>query len=787
MLWNYFNVMLRHLFRHKIYTLINIAGLTLGLTSCILALLYVQYELSYDRFHKHADRIYRVTYPNEMARIAPAWAPRMETDFPEIVRGVRLTKNRPIVGSEDRRFYEDRFFFADPQLFEVFSFPLIQGDPSTALVDPYSLVLTEEMARKYFGEENPLGRTLPVNDEDKGPVDYKITGVAQAPPANSHLHFDFLASMVEKGEDKLYESWGWVHFYTYVLLAEEHAVSKLQRHLPAFIDRHKGKGKSALIRLDLQPLTDIHLHSRLAREIEPNGDIAYVYVFIAGALFSLLISCINFANLATAQGLRRANEVGVRKVVGANPSQLVGQFLGEAIFLALLALVLAIALVEITLPTLSALTNTDLNLSTDWLVAMAGFAILVGLVSGSYPAFFLSTFQPVQVLKGTFKGSRSGVLLRKILMVVQFTASTALTISTLICLNQLTYIQTKNLGLSKDQIISVSLLDRTVRPSYPSLKSVLLQHPDVVGVTASLSPPSDRLIDDGLILAEGMIDSEDERYMLVLPVDHDFVHMLGIQLVAGRDFSSELATDAGQAFLLNEAAVRRIGWSIPEEAIGKRFSWRHFEGKIIGVTTDFHFSSLHHPVEPMVMLVPTQQPWLHYMLVKIQPEGAQRVVAFMQDQWQERFPQSLLEWTFLDDLFAALYRNEEQVGKLMTAFSLVTIFVACLGLLGLAAFTVEQRTKEMGIRKVLGANMSNVVSLILKDFAWLVFAANLISCPIAYFAMNKWLQDFTYRIDLGVEIFIFGVILILAIALATVSFHAIKVAQTNPVYALRYE
>jgi putative ABC transport system permease protein len=508
---------------------------------------------------------------------------------------------------------------------------------------------------------------------------------------------------------------------------------------------------------------------------------------------ALLISCINFMNLSTARSTERAKEVGMRKVVGAYRSHIIKQFFGESVLLVVIALLLAIAIVEVSLPTFNALAGKVLKVEYDiqTLLEVIGVTLLVGAISGSYPAFLLSALQPIDILKGKPKAGLSAAVFRKVLVVVQFSISIVMIIGTLICYNQLDYLKNKNLGFNKEQVISIPIDSKSIRVNYEPTKNELLQNSNIVNVTASMETPLDRTLDQGRVYAKGILDDSSPSrtvFMPVLAIDFDFMKMFEIPIVAGRDFSKAYATDRTQGFILNEEAVRVVGWKSPTEAIGKPFRWRGYRevnGVIIGVVKDFHFSSLYYKVQPLVFLV--NPGWFNCMLIKIRPENTRSTLAFIEKTWHKRFPDRLFEYVFLDDIFDRLYWAEERQSKIFGTLSVLAIFIACLGLFGLASFTVEQRTKEIGIRKVMGASVYGIAALLSKEFVMLVGVANLIAWPVAYYAMSKWLQNFAYRTDLRVETFVLGGILTLVIALLTVSAQAAKAARANPVDALRYE
>lgn len=811
---NYLKIAFRNLLKYRAYSFINILGLTIGMTCCILILLYVQDELSYDRYNEKANRIYRVTreWLNQdgstslhLGHVAPPIAPLLKNDFPDIIAAVRILGiGRPLINYQDKYFEEDHFFAADPEIFKIFTLPLLKGNPETALQEPNGVVITDEMAQKYFDAEEPMGKVINLD----GLTDLKVTGVMTKTPRNSHFHFDFLASM--KGLEQIwgpdeFESWGSNNYATYLLLPENYDHKYLLAQFPDFIDRHYGSAIQAATgeppaqkpslrnKLHLQHLTDIHLHSHLDSEIEANGNIIYVYIFSSVAIFILLIACVNFMNLATARSANRAKEVGLRKVVGADRKRLILQFLGETTFLAFISLAFAIFLVELLLPWFGSFVGKALRLSysNNFLVlaGLLGLALLVGIIAGSYPAFFMSRFQPAAVLKGTRSSSYKSNF-RTALVVSQFAISIILIISMGVVYNQLEYCKTKDLGLNKEHIVVLPASDQMIE-RYAGFKSRLLQSPEIVSVSASKRVPSARLLDSsGARIING--DSEEPINFRIanVRVDHDFIDTYGIQLAAGRNFSVEHPTDSTQAFILNETAVRKIGWASAQEAIGKPFGYDARRGEIIGVVKDFNYESLHQPVAPIVLLISPNS--FNQISVRIRAQGqddVKKTLGFLNSIWQEYRPNFPFTYDFLDVRYERLYQSEHKLGQIFLAFSLLAILIGCLGLFGLASFTAEQRTKEIGIRKVLGASVANLVVLLTREFTILVVFATLVAWPIAYYAMRWWLQDFAYRINLNHQIstFLMAAAVALVIALITVSYQAIKAALTNPVNTLRYE
>ncbi|MGH7595705.1 MAG: ABC transporter permease, partial [bacterium] len=759
--------------------------------------------LSYDKYHKNAARLYRVVR-SEAASTAFKLAPQLNQDFPEI-QAVRFRCDRQpsLLRHGDKQFYEKRLFWADAEVLQIFSFELLAGDPKSALTAPFAAVITEEIAQKYFGEEEAVGKQLSLHWGEKY-YDLQITGVLKNVPANSHFTFDILVSFAtaEAVWPKFFfEDWSATYSQTYVLLPENLAAREFEKKFPEFVARHLGTEKAREYRnvlSHLQPITDIHLHSHLSGEIEANGDRSYLIIAAIIAALILGIACINYMNLATARAISRAKEIGVRQVSGAHRLQLIKQFLGEAILLALLAAMVALFLSEISLPYFSDFVQKPLAFDyRDDLIllfSLAALALIVGILAGSYPAFLLSGLRPLIALKSNNSRMGKKSFSRQALVVVQFAMSVLLIIATLVIFEQMDYVKNKRLGFGREQVLVIPHA-RKIRYNPEPLKTEFLQDPNVLQVAVSSHVPSNQLnITISAKPEGGNPNGSNEPWPITaVSVDADFLTTFGLQLLEGRNLAKEISSDSTQAFVLNEAAARALNWPSP---IGKRFEaefstgspslpFEKRNGQVIGVVKDFHFESLHHEVRPIIFMIKPY--WYFYISVKLRPENIGETLAGLERSWQRFFPESPFEYFFLDDTFDRLYRTEESWGRAIGFFALLSIFIACLGLLGLAAFTAEQRTKEIGIRKVLGASITGVAGLLSKDFVKLVLAANLIAWPLAYFAMNKWLQDFAYRIEIGWWVFALAGGLALLIALLTVSTQAIKAALANPVEALRYE
>ncbi len=793
MIKNYLTVAVRNIARNKTFSAINILGLAIGMACCILILLYVQDELSYDQHHEHAHRIYRVASESKVAGVLSQYAvtplpmgPALVKAYPEVIEAVRFSRADPKTLVEDQHdhfFYENGVVFTDPNFFEVFNFPLSQGNPETAFSEPYSVVITETIAQKYFGEQNPMGQTLSFNDKA-----FKVTGVLKDTAHNSHFQFNLLASPMSRDHQS---NWQRHDFYTYLLLQKRDSAQGLEAKLSDFIEAHAGELlKGGFARYFLQPLTDIHLYSNLAGEMSKNSDIRYVYLFLIIALFVLILACVNFMNLSTARSATRSKEVGMRKVVGANRTQLIHQFMGESILLALLALLFAVALVEVSLSAFNAFIQRELVLdyTGNWHVVLVllGVVLFAGLISGIYPALFLSAFQPVEVLKSTLKRGLKTSSSRKTLVVFQFVISIILIIGTVVVYHQADYIRNKKLGFNKEQVIVMPYPGMQVTERY---KSRLSGYANVLSTSTSSNIPG-RQFPTSQFRSPVDGTSQDGFQMNMIVVDREFISTYGLELIEGKDFSKDMMNDGEGELILNEAAMRHFGWTscVDKEVEniwpegGKMKVW--YRGEVIGVVKDFHYQSLHHEIEPLIIMTGN---WFEYFAIRIRSDDVADTLSFLKTQWKEIAPNKPFDYFFLDDDYDKLYRAEKQIGTLFGLFSILAIFVASLGLFGLASFTAQLRIKEIGIRKVLGASVSNLVLMLSKEFALLVGIANLIAWPIAYYAMHRWLQDFAYRIDLEIWAFVLSGFLALFIALTTVSYQAYKVARTNPVDALRYE
>jgi putative ABC transport system permease protein len=792
---NYLKIAFRNISQHKGYSFINIFGLAVGLAALVLILLYVQYEFSFDRYHEKADQIYRIAIKwgeffgedtTESVLTPMPLAPTLKAEFPEVLSAVRVQSyGETAVSYGEKNFLEKRFFFADPDILKIFSFPLLQGDPETALKDPNSIVLSGRMAKKYFGSENPLGKVLVCNGQDP----LKVTGVMKDIPANSHFVMDFVIPFEFLQARTRFTKWVTFSYLTYLLLRKDADLQALAGKFTALLGKHwkevEGTDWAAKNSVFLQPLSKIHLYSHCDHDIAANSDIKYIYLFSAIALLILVMSCINYMNLTTARSARRSREVGLRKVVGAKRKQLIRQFLGESLVLTFIALILAVIMVEISLPAFNSFIERDLSLNLPKnAMALLGIFVLVGLLAGSYPALAISSFKPVTVIKGKFSSGPTGSALRNFLVVTQFTVSIILLVCTFVVQNQLSFIKNANVGYTKDQVVVVKIRDEETVNKMTAIKSVLLQHPDILSVSFSNALPNEMNMKQS-VSWPGKPENV-KALMFALFVDYDFIDLYGIKIIKGRNFSRDFPPDKQGVYLLNESAVKSLGW---EEPIGRDFSGEselELRGKIVGIVKDFHLLSFYNKIEPLYLYLKPGM-YSQYISVKIRGNNIPGTIKFLEKNMKTFSPAYPFEYSFFDDIFASVYRAEQKLGDAFGIFAFTAILIACLGLFGLSSLSAESRTREIGIRKVLGATVTNVTLMLSKEFTRWVLLANIIAWPIAYVVMKQWLQNFAYRAVLGIEIFILSGLLALLIALGTVSYQSIRAAAANPVESLRYE
>jgi putative ABC transport system permease protein len=800
---NYFKTAWRSLLKNKLFSAINIFGLSLGIALCYTILLYVKDEMSYDRFNTKADRIARIIFQaninggniNESVTMPPV-AKTLKTDFPQVEDATRLKDmGTPKIRVQDKVFKEDRFAFADANIFSIFTLPLTEGNPATALTKPNTVVISQRLAQKYFGTAPAMGKTFVVNDNKDL---FTITGVMADIPSNSHFHFDLMASMAS-WPDAQSDSWMGSGYYTYLLLQPGASLRQLEAKFPAMVEKYMGpqieknmglslaqfRTSGNSLGFSLQPLSAIHLHSATNNELEPGGNATYVYIFSGIAIFMLIVACINFINLSTAGASKRAKEVGVRKVIGSGKAQLIGQFLSESMLLALMAVAVAILMVYLALPAFNAIAGKTFTLEPLSLLGFGTLGIVVGLIAGIYPAFYLSSFQPIAVLKGKLTNPAKRIGMRSALVVTQFVISVGLMIATVVVYQQMKYIRDKNLGYNREQILTIPnsyLLGRNEQ----SFKNQMLQDSRVVSATTSwYKPVGPSNYNNALAYPEGndhqLVNGVDFH------IDEQYIPTFGMRIVAGRNFSPAYPTDSA-GIILNETAAKALGWD-NASAIGKTLIRQNsdkglnYPYHVVGVVQNFNFRSLHENITPLFM---TLQPE-GGLIFKIKTADVAGLLATMKNQWDQYKTGEAFSYNFLDDLYNKTYAAEQKTGTILNIFAALTILVACLGLFGLATYTAEARTKEIGIRRVLGASVSQVTGMLSTQFIKLVGIASLIAFPLGWLAMNRWLEGFAYRVNIQWWVFAMAGMAAVLVAILTVSVQAIKAAVANPVKSLRSE
>jgi len=808
MIVNYFKTAIRNIGRHRVHSILNITGLAVGIACAIIILLWVRYELSFDRYHEHADRIYRLatdfhfgTFQGKYAVSNNAPGPTLERDYPEVEKAVRFHAVWGIstVSYKDRKFVQQGIFYADNTVFDVFTLELLRGNPGTALTTAYSVVITAEMAAKYFGAEDPLGKVIKISNAIhknlNNEANFTVTGVVEKLPPNSHFTFDMLLSYETffVGDEKQRSRWtGNFDNYTYLLLTEGTDYRELEKKFPAMIKRHLDKDLQdvgANFDLFLQPLTDIHLYSKLKGDIAYPGIIEAVVAFIGIAVMILTIACINFMNLSTARCAGRAREVGIRKSLGAGRGELVVQFMGETIVFSLLSLFLALGIVELLMPLYGSVFPWEVKFDNGFSPGMiAGFlalALLAGAIAGSYPAVLMSGFQPLRALKGSYAKGAGKSRFRSLLVIFQFTVSIALVIATVVCFRQFEYLQNKAFGFDKEQVVAVNLVDTSIRQRTESIKAQLKQHHGIVGVTFSSHYPGSSARRN--VFAPQGFAYENMQQMDAVSVDSDFVPTMAVELAAGRNFRAGHSADNQRAVLINEAAVRQFGWT-PQSAIGKTITELNDnmdQKTVVGVVKDFHQRNLYNRIEPLY--IENEPQAFHCALIKIRPANISETMAFLAGKWKAIDATGTFDYWFLDEGLAAKYRIVKKLGLLFVGFTGIAILIACMGLFGLAMFAAQQRTREIGIRKALGATVSDIALMLSTSFVKWVLVANIFAWPLAYWFTKDWLEDYPYRIDVGLGLYAWAGLLALAIALLAVSYQTVKAARGNPVDVLRYE
>jgi putative ABC transport system permease protein len=784
---NFVKVALRNLKKTKTLSFINILGLAVGIGCSLLIALHIIDELSYERFHEHADRIYRIVMEDYIGSPA-ALAPVLERNLPEIEETVLIDnvtlRAKMLFSTTDKRFYEERFILAQPSIFKIFTFPFLRGNPDTALNDPRAIILSQSTAEKYFGNEDPIGKIL----VSENSMTFTVTGIIEDIPENSHLKFDLMGSFAINEEkdrygNSLYQNWGSANFVTYVLLSKGNVFDKAVFEERMNRIKNESGGERYNRVYSVQPLKEIHLSSNLRAEFEANSSTKSVVFYTVIGIIILLIACMNSMNLSTARSVKRAKEVGIRKVSGANRSQLIVQFFGESFLISLISLALAVVLVFLFLPTFNSVTGKHLSLihsPLSLLVVIFFVTMITGVGSGVYPALFLSAFEPVRTFRTMFLPRSQGRRLRQILVLVQFSLSIIFIFCTFVVWNQLNFVKKMDLGINKEHVINIPL-HKEVIPKYEIIKNDIRQNPAVISAAAS-NFPALAPYNHGFSW-EGMTESDDIQ-MFWFAVDFDFLETMEIELIEGRDFSREYPTDTITAYIFNEAAVKEFGMDFIH---GRKFSLfgERYPASVIGVVKDFHFMSLHDKLMPVVLCVYPRM--LNFISVRTQSENIPIVLGHLRTVWNQHMPERPFEYFFLDARFDRMYKSEQLLGKLFSYFAVLAIFISCLGLFALAAFMAEQRTKEIGVRKVLGASIANITFLLSKEFLKWVLLANAIAWPVAFYAMKKWLANFAYRIPIGIDIFLFSGLLVLSIAFVTVGYQSMKASFVDPVHALRYE
>lgn len=812
MILNYFKVAFRAILRNKLSSFINIFGLALAMSCSLLIYLFIKDELSYDRYHTHADRTYRITRnflsPDgsvnlHLGHLAPPFGPLLKNDFSEFEEVARTLNTTLLIGyqenaEEKKSFNEESAYYAEPEIFKIFTIPVVEGSPDKGLTEPFNVMLSENTAKKYFGAVSAVGKSLKVGNR----YDVVVSGVFKDFPKQSHWHPDVLVSFSTLNDTTIYgrngleTNWGNNSFGTYALAKEPFDAKKIEKQFPAFVDRHMRRQEagnneplpSTWTNLFLQKLTDIHLHSHLDSEEETNGNINNVSMMGVIGLFIVLIACFNFVNLSTARASKRAKEVGLRKVVGAFKNQLINQYLSESVLIAMFALLLAIVLSFPSVQWLNGFTGKALsvNLVSHWnlLLGLVCFAIVVGLLAGIYPAFVLSSFKPALILKGQQGSAKGKGGLRKFLVVTQFSLSIILIIATLVTLKQLQYLNTRALGYNKDQVVTLRNFG-DLASNYDAFYNELMKQSSIKNIGRSSRVPTGRLLDSQgtAKIQKGDSLSDTNVVLKNIRVDTEFFDTYEIEFAAGRNFSKNIKSDDSLAFILNESSVKMMGMKT-ENIIDKDFEYAGVKGRVIGVVKDFHFESLHEPIVPIVF---ESAPYYGRISVKLSGDDVQRGIANIEKVWQEFIPHRPFEYEFLSQQYKNLYEAEQKQGQLFIIFASLAILIACLGLFGLATFNAMQRVKEIGIRKVLGASVPSILALLSKEIIVLIITANLIAWPIAWYFMKEWLNTFAYHIDMDVFAYLLAGIVAVIIALITVSSQTIKAAMTNPANTLRYE
>ena len=791
MLINLIKTAVRHILKHFGYSLLNILGLTIGISSALFLIIYVSDEVSYDRYHENADRIYRVSSKITERDDQFTWivaqipfGPQVVQDYPEVQSFVRfMPMPRALYKYEDKEYNEENFFYVDSTLFDIFTYKVIKGDVRSALREPNKIVLTEKIASRYFGSSDPIGKTLTT-----GSSTFEVTGVIKNVPSNSHFRFDAVASRNNLPKQYGAGQWGNFGVFTYLLFPENFNVKAFETKMQEMYTRYMKSIFGPLnikIEYILEPITRIHLYSTNAGEPEPTGSITYVYIFAIVALFLVLIAAMNYMNLATARSTRRAREVGLRKVVGSRRGPLVLQFLSESIVFTIISLIISIVVIMILLPKFNLLAGKSFDLhiifSPVVLLSLSGVILLVGIFGGSYPAFFLSRFSAVTVLKGEITQGSAGSLFRKILVVIQFGISVTMIICTMVVFRQLNYMKTMEQGFDQKNVLSLEL-NRAMVQKYPVLKQALLENPNIKYVSSTDTPVGEG---SGKLLFNVETDQGmSQRGINFAIVDHDFVKALGINIVKGRGFQQDMPSDTLTGVIVNETFVKRMGWAEP---IGKKVeagNSNQLRARVIGVMQDYHQTGMYNKIESLLLAYRILN---NVVYIKLSGNDLKQTLSYVEAKWKEVFPDQPYQYTFLAERFNRQFEADEKRGLIFTMFTVLAILIACLGLFGLASYMVEQSTREIGIRKVFGANESTILKLITRDFLLLVTISILIAFPVSFYFMNNWLKNYVYRTKIGWTLFIIAALLTIIITFITISYKAYKAAIMNPASALKTE
>lgn len=793
MIKNYFKIAFRVFKKEKLYSLINVSGLVLGFVCCLIIFLFIKDELSYDDFHKDGDRIYRVAAAYMRQSVwepysTNSWptAEKLKTSFEEIEQLVRIMRMSEIVTHGEKRFDEERMAVADENFFEVFSFPLISGNPNEALKGSNKVVISESTAKKYFGPINAMGKVLDIGD---GTLQLQVSGIMEDMPSNSHFHFDFLISgqtARQIAPEAMFTNVGWDSQYLYIKMTEGSKPSRMESMFPNFIDDHLSPLTSGNFKLFLQPLVDIHLRSKNGTEIEPNGNINHIYIFSIVAIFILVIASVNYMNLTIARSLRRSKEVGMRKVLGANKMNLIGQFLSESLIVTLIAALIAFCFTLLLLPVFNQFAGKEIATTTLFnppiLMTIGASIVVIATLSGAYPSFVLSAFRPLSTLKGSKTKERFGPTLRKGLVVLQFVISIGLIASTSIVFDQLDFLKNKELGINKELLVAVPL--RTMdRSQLDAFNNDLLTSSSIVRTGASNMKVPGWISNSTDYKGQGVaVDEEARKSMKIIRIDYDFFKTVEAGITQGRDFSKEFSSDSNSSIILNEAAVNQLGWKDP---IGKWVEFDNQKFTVVGIVKDFHFESLHRKIPPTIFI--PSSTYLNWTYVKVDAQNLPSTLKYIKSVYSKFVTNREFSYSFVNEDVARQYQTEEKFTEVLTIFTILAIILACLGTFGLVSFSAERKSKEIGIRKVLGASIGNVTFKLIKEFAILLLVASFIAWPLTYFFMNDWIKDFTYRTNIKIEVFAMATILALLITMGTTGFRALKAALANPLDSLREE